>query len=403
MSCRPRWKGRSQDKAAHTAMRDGIVDSLLRRHRAAHPDRPARRGEGIRAYGGTDGPLRRAVLGGLVTCAWLVVAGCAPPRAPDYGRPASWAAFPGQRSAALVAVRDAAPPSAVPAADVFFVHPTTYLSMGVGNAAFDEPGPAGLLNLVLRNQASVFNACCRIYAPRYRQASLRAIRGAGPAELAAQELAYQDVARAFDAFLGNLGERPFVLAAHSQGSRHLLRLLEERVAGQALQSRLIVAYVVGTSVPREIETLGLPICRRADQVRCVVSWNSVAVGHDDPRRRQSVEIWWQGRYRPVAGRALVCVNPLSWHPDDQAPASANQGALPKGKSEGPLPALIPEVTGARCVNGLLEVAPRPEVARQFSNVLTIFGSYHIFDYNLFYLNLRENVGERVAAFGFERR
>ena len=33
----------------------------------------------------------------------------------------------------------------------------------------------------------------------------------------------------------------------------------------------------------------------------------------------------------------------------------------------------------------------------FSDLLTLFGSYHIFDYNLFYTNIRVNAQQRVAA------
>jgi hypothetical protein len=36
--------------------------------------------------------------------------------------------------------------------------------------------------------------------------------------------------------------------------------------------------------------------------------------------------------------------------------------------------------------------------RGFSDALTWFGSYHIYDYNLFYSNIRANADERVTAF-----
>jgi hypothetical protein len=124
----------------------------------------------------------------------------------------------------------------------------------------------------------------------------------------------------------------------------------------------------------------------------------VAAGHDDPDRRERNLIWWRGQYLPIAGHGLVCINPLFWRLDDDAPASANLGALGGAGSDGPLPPLIPAVTGARCGDGLLEVAPRPNVSRKFSNVLTWFGSYHVYDYNLFYLNLRQNVAVRIASF-----
>jgi hypothetical protein len=107
----------------------------------------------------------RATFAGLVISAWAVLASGAVPSAPDYGKPESWAAFPGRNSGALVPITGATPAVTAPSADVFFVHPTTYLSIGVDNAAFDAQGPASRMVDVLRNQASVFNACCRIYAP----------------------------------------------------------------------------------------------------------------------------------------------------------------------------------------------------------------------------------------------
>jgi hypothetical protein len=103
-------------------------------------------------------------------------------------------------------------------ADVFFIHPTTTLSLRVGNGA---AGAHLFLNkLSLVNQASVFDRCCRIYAPRYRQMRLRSL--AHDAE--ASDLAYADVRAAFENFLARTGSaRPFLIAGHSQGSALGLR------------------------------------------------------------------------------------------------------------------------------------------------------------------------------------
>src|SRR3546814_4733126 len=59
--------------------------------------------------------------------------------------------------------------------------------------------------------------------------------------------AYRDVAAAFDYFLSQNEGRPLILAAHSQGSLHLIRLLHEKVAGTPLASQIVAAYVVGRS------------------------------------------------------------------------------------------------------------------------------------------------------------
>ncbi|MBS0388680.1 MAG: DUF3089 domain-containing protein [Proteobacteria bacterium] len=323
----------------------------------------------------------------------------ATPAAPDYSQPRSWAAFPGRRSEA-----DDLPQGVAPGidsgADVFFIHPTTYLTMAVGNAAFDAGGEtaARVDAAVLKFQASVFNGCCRIFAPRYRQASLRAITSNNAAGYAAAELAYRDVERAFDAFLEASAGRPFILASHSQGSIHALRLLQQRIIGTPLQARLVAAYIVGTALPVQIEQLGLPVCRTATATGCVITWNTVRSGHDDRRRKNDAVIWWQGSYQPIGGRPLVCVNPLDWRLDGEADAAANLGAVYSDGRGWPIPAPVVGLTGARCEQGLLGVSIPFGERRRFSDLLSLTGVDHDFDYNYFYMNIRANALARVRAY-----
>jgi hypothetical protein len=251
---------------------------------------------------------------------------------------------------------------------------------------------------VLRFQASAFNGCCRIFASRYRQASLRAITNNSPEAYALDELAYSDVARAFTTFLRTIGDRPFIIASHSQGSIHALRLLQEQVIGKPLQKRLVSVYVIGLALQSEIEQHGLPIFKSAAQTGCVITWNSVRCGHDDRRRREDSVIWWDGRYQPISGRPLVCVNPLRWEKNVSADADANLGAVYSAGREQPIPAPVVGLTGAACENGLLGIQIPFAERRHFSDVLTITGVYHDFDYSLFYMNIRANAIERVRAY-----
>uniref|UniRef100_UPI0013D36B38 DUF3089 domain-containing protein n=3 Tax=Pseudomonadota TaxID=1224 RepID=UPI0013D36B38 len=64
----------------------------------------------------------------------------------------------------------------------------------------------------------------------------------------ALDFAYRDVLAAFDRFLEEAGNRPIILAGHSQGALHLSRLLVDRVAGKPLAKRIVAAYVVGWPV-----------------------------------------------------------------------------------------------------------------------------------------------------------
>lgn len=319
-------------------------------------------------------------------------------RAPDYSQPAAWAAYPGRPSHA-----DDVPAGVSRGDDqnvgVFFIHPTTYLAPVMGNAAYDAPGEVGarIDDVVLRMQASVFNGCCQIFAPRYRQASLRAITTNTAQAYAVDEVAYSDVARAFNEFARVNGSRPFILASHSQGSIHALRLLQQRVIGTPLQRQLVAAYIIGLALPVRIADLGLPVCSSGSSTGCVLTWNSVRRGFVDRRRRQDSVIWWQGRYQAIGGRPLVCVNPLDWRQDSEAARTENQGAVYSDGRNRPLPAPIPGLTGAWCEEGLLGVDVAFGERRHFSDLLTVSGVYHDFDYGLFYMNLRENAAGRVSA------
>ena len=115
-----------------------------------------------------------------------------PPPAPDYDQASAWFAFPGrdgpERSTppGLQPVAEAAAP-----ADVFFVQPTTASMSDAWNAPIGDEGP--LFHPMVLDQVTIFNSCCRIYAPRYRQATLYGLKHSP----AANNLAYADVARAF--------------------------------------------------------------------------------------------------------------------------------------------------------------------------------------------------------------
>jgi Protein of unknown function (DUF3089) len=342
-----------------------------------------------------------ALLGLISACRPAV--GADPP-APDYAQPASWAAWPGRPSGA-----DAVPAglavTTLPEADkvdVFFIHPTTDLRSGIGNARYDEPGATGerIARGVLRYQASTFNGCCRIFAPHYRQATIGVFYKADDAQAqAAFSVAYGDVLRAFDYYLAHENHgRPFILASHSQGSLHALRLLQERIAHQPLQRQLIAAYVIGYYLPPNLEQQRLPICQSATATGCLIDWNTVKPGSDDHGHENHHLVWLDGRYQHAVAVGNVCVNPLTWTVGGTGAATLNLGALPAARGT-ELPPVIPQLTGATCNGPRLEVDIPLRNRARFSDALSMLsGSYHVFDYNIFYVNIRENALQRVRSF-----
>ena len=129
---------------------------------------------------------------------------------------------------------------------MFYVHPTTSIAPS-WNASFDD---AAIRTASIRGgtliQASALNVCCAVYAPTYRQASLRAFTAPSPDGKRAIDLAYADVLAAYEEFARRTGgERPFILAGHSQGAALAARLLRERIASSKARARLVAAYLIG--------------------------------------------------------------------------------------------------------------------------------------------------------------
>lgn len=323
------------------------------------------------------------------------------PPAPDYRLPQAWLARPEQLGLAGSAPRgETAIDPAHARADVFFIHPTTFVGSPVCNAPYDASEHEAPLNApVLVQQASVFNACCRIYAPHYRQATLAALRNP-----LAVELAYSDLARAFQHYIATENQgRPFIVASHSQGTTHAVRLLQAEVLGTPLQSRLIAAYLIGGYVPESFGELGLPISEQPDQTGCVIAYNTCQVGTAGTRLiADSPAYWWRGAYLERGPAKAICINPLTWTRAPSAPARANAGSLafaqtPLGTTAQSLD-LHPHLTGATVYQHLLEVDIPVNAPAGFHDKLSGWtGSYHLNDYGLFYASLRRNAQVRVAA------
>src|SRR3546814_15517433 len=88
---------------------------------------------------------------------------------------------------------------------------------------------------VTARQASLFDACCRRFMPRYRQASSRAFAERLGDGAKAYALAYGDVLRAFRSYVAHDNHgRPFIIAGHSQGALH--RSEERRVGKECVST-----------------------------------------------------------------------------------------------------------------------------------------------------------------------
>lgn len=281
-------------------------------------------------------------------------------------------------------------------AAVFFIHPTSFLNRARWNAPLDDAEANARAELFLRGQASAFSAVGAIWAPRYRQATFGAFLTTQANAAKALDLAYGDVAAAFDAFVAQAGDRPIILAGHSQGALHLLRLLREKIAGTPLQKRIVAAYVVGWPVSRSVDlpTLGLPECRSADQAGCLLSWQSYAEPADPALVLDAYNASSGVDGKPRRGTPMVCTNPLTGTPDATASATANLGTLIPSADLGSA-TIAAGLVPARCdARGLLLIGPPPALG----GYVLPGNNYHVYDYSLFWANVRADAARRLARF-----
>lgn len=285
-----------------------------------------------------------------------------------------------------------------PRAAIFFVHPTSYLASFRPRWNMPLTDRESLTTAIqfLRGQASAFNAAGTIWAPKYRQAHFGAFLTDRPQAKGALDAAYRDVAAAFGAFLKANPDGPIILAGHSQGSLHLMRLMQEQVAGKPLKDRIAAAYLAGwpVSIEADMPALGLPACTRSGEAGCILSWQSFAEPADMHAIIDTFDRSSGLTGAPRKNSRMLCVNPLTGAPDSAATEDKNLGTLvltdPADGSK-----IVPGAVPARCdARGFLLIGNPPAMGP-----FALPGNnYHVYDYQLFWTNVRRDAGERLATY-----
>jgi hypothetical protein len=323
--------------------------------------------------------------------------------APDYSAGKNWGALAYRPDLADIVPQGMSPEVMQGNApvDVFYIHPTGFLKGSSWTSSMD-PNTSTEENTqwMIANQASAFNGCCNVYAPRYRQATIFTYFSVDEAKR--DEIlgfAYQDVERAFDYFLEHYNRgRPFILASHSQGTHHSIALLEKKINGTELAERMVAAYIIGGGLKKEdfASLQDIALCDSPTQLNCAIHWDTFSMaGVDDAEE---------------TGQA--CTNPLTWRLDGPlAPKSAHLGAVPsageyhlelsgddaaRGISFDRMGAPIPNYVAAQCAGGRLFITDQSDTP--FGERGAMGGTYHGLDYPIFYMDIRENAKLRVATY-----
>jgi Protein of unknown function (DUF3089) len=210
----------------------------------------------------------------------------------DYSKAENWLCRPGGNDACAIDLtttviaadgkltRETFAANAKAPIDCFYVYPTVSNDQTTNSDMTAGPEETN----VIRQQFARFASVCRPFAPLYRQVTLGGLRAAmapGGKLVLDRGLGYDDVLDAWTYYLKNDNNgRGVVLIGHSQGAMVLTALIANEIDGKPIQSRLVSAILLGTSlpVPKGKDVGGafknIPLCRSAEQIGCAISYAS---------------------------------------------------------------------------------------------------------------------------------
>jgi hypothetical protein len=307
-----------------------------------------------------------------------------------------------------------------PPIDCFYVYPTVSDQPTLNADLQIDPAERA----VALQQAARFSQVCKVYAPMYRQLTLKAITTVGDTA-ANRDLAYGDVLSAWQDYMAHYNNgRGIVFIGHSQGTMMLTRLIASEVdPNPSALSHVVSALLIGGNVTVAVgqdvggDFQNLPACRSTSQTGCVVAYSSF----NEPPPPDS----FFGRVgvgpssgEPTNGNLeVLCVNPASLSGGTgplklefgTAPFPGTIGIWLKGIPSAPTPwmAYPNQYTGhCESVDGVnwLQVDTtnvagdrRPVV----SAAPTAAWGLHLYDVSLALGNLVDLVRQQAAAFSQE--
>lgn len=166
--------------------------------------------------------------------------------------------------------------------DCFYVYPTVSTDPTPNSDMTADPAE----NTVIHQQFARFASKCRVFAPMYRQITLRGLqaalaKNAAPLALFTSGLQYDDVRDAWTSYLKNDNQgRGVVLIGHSQGAFILQGLIANEIDGKPIQKQLVGAYILGATfaTPKGKDVGGqfkqIALCRKPGQLGCVVNFSA---------------------------------------------------------------------------------------------------------------------------------
>nr|WP_294847058.1 DUF3089 domain-containing protein [uncultured Sphingomonas sp.] len=291
----------------------------------------------------------------------------------DYGKESSWLCLPGRNDSCATPLKttqlgsdgygktDVSVIAKDADVDCFIVYPTVSRDSGLNSDLVPGDGEE---KAIMTTNFTRFASTCKTYAPMYRSMTLAAVSVAatggdvtGPAMTA-----YADIRKAWREYLTRYNKgRPYVLIGHSQGSLMLQQLLANEIEGKPEARRMKLAIIPGFNVlvPQGKLVGGTfkstPICSKAGQTGCVMTWVSF-------REKNAPPVGALFGISDKPGMTVACTNPArpgaaGWVPLDSYWFTRSILPVPGGpiswSSEGAPPSNFVHTSGlvsAMCIN-----------------------------------------------------
>jgi hypothetical protein len=307
---------------------------------------------------------------------------------PDYANKANWLALPASTAAKKKV-------------DVFFLYPTVYQQATPSDpmvCAINNPQMVSGAKAAYSRDATVFEPLADIYAPYYQQAAIAVLTlpqdqqqstvGGAPTS---------DCLAAFDYYIKHYNKgRPYILAAHSQGSNIMINLMAQYMKkNPEVYKRMIAAYVPGYSITPQYlsQNPELKFAEGPDDTGVMISYNTTSPAPQVPD--------------PVVLPGAMVINPITWT-RSEAPATAaqNLGGIAIGSDEYPVmdaqgnPQKVMNYADAQVntAKGTLICSTANPSQLAPGNQLIGAGIYHTFDYPFYYFDLRANAANRIDRY-----
>ena len=289
-------------------------------------------------------------------------------------------------------------PEAAKDVDTFYIYSTVYFGANEGDpdyATLDNAEMLEGLEVEYAIKTSAFEDSTNVFVPLYRQAGMKIEADAwlktGTLDEPLVGMPYGDVAAALDYYFENCnGGRPFVIAAHSQGSAILRLVLKNYFKEHSdYYERMVAAYAIGYSITKGDleENPHMKFATGEDDAGVIISWNT-----EGPKNTE------QNSTNLVLLPDAISINPLNWKLDDAyAPASENLGSLVA--NEETWSTEIRDIGADAQVNTERGVVVTnadavPNEMQEFAGPQ----SYHQDDYSIFFNNIKDNVAKRIATY-----